>query len=208
MPSLVITSKASVKGSFPNAVRPTAELTQTGGTSFSFYSIVGHGMLIPKDMFYRIECRIKHTGSTGLTVRFLGAAGEMLKDTSTTSGVYVTASTAVIKNTLGRDMVDGDITMQLRVGSGSDVGNMEASSLRAIYAEQVNISDLNSIKYMVDKIFIFGGAEAILGISGEGNIVDGFIEIVVNSIMSDFIFSANSGNLLFTWEGKTIGVSV
>jgi len=112
----------------------------------------------------------------------------------------------------------GDIdlsTVRLFFRGDGGACKIYANSITVYWAEYRNNADVEGIKYSVDNIHTFGTTETVFGTAGTvnatGNPVPNplsvdFTTIPVDCIVNDILFSANSGNLLWTWSGTKLGV--
>lgn len=123
---------------------------------------------------------------------------------------YGGSSTGTVRSLTTIDVDVGDqLKLQVKVTGGSGVQDLiiNANSIFYFIAPFTNATDF-FVKAHVTKFRIIGlgGAEGIHGVISDMKDDDDFQEIDVNGVMSRFIFSANSGKLLFDWSGSSIGV--
>lgn len=103
------------------------------------------------------------------------------------------------------------VGMRLFWKSSNTIGTItiEQNSVVMFEADQKNLMDDLGVKRQIDdiKIFSMGTSEGVNGFFSTNEDAD-FTTIPINSLMSNIIFSGNSGNTLFSWSGNLIGLEV
>ena len=138
--------------------------------------------------------------SDGVTVLFQSAF------TAISSTVFTTIKTATplqVVNTA--DWVNCQVWIYSNLPATI---TMEGSSLKEIYADSNNLTDIVGIRINVTDFFFYsvGASEGINGkLSNQTD--EDFIELDVDGIISSIIWTGNSGNTIFSWGGSKIGVS-
>ena len=91
----------------------------------------------------------------------------------------------------------------------SYVQKVYANSLVFAYAPHINISDLAQTKMMVNNLKMLQcGGIAEGGEGGQSKDSDSsFKTIPINAIKEGLIFSGNSGEMLFDWDGYSVGIA-
>ena len=86
---------------------------------------------------------------------------------------------------------------------------IQQDSIKFYMADSVNISDERGIKRQVSQIKFYATsiAEAINGVKSNPSDED-FVTYDADGVMSSFIWSANSGDTLYSWAGNKIGVII
>ena len=98
--------------------------------------------------------------------------------------------------------------MQVSAGAAGDVVTIKAGSLVFAFAESCNITDETLVKRNIGSIHFMSmqpTQEAIYGRIGSPSAVQ-FLTVPVNGLVSGFVWNTNSGNTLYSWDGKTIGI--
>ena len=136
------------------------------------------------------------------------------------NGLVVWTSSAEITTTFDRKwsalirVVDASdwttITIEVTTPSSAPrTLTIEDSSILFFMADSKNITDERSNKRQVNsiKFYSIGTSEAINGKQSTKTDLD-FTELVVDGIMNDFIWDANSGTTMYSWSGQKIGVII
>lgn len=212
MASLLLTPKSTVHGKItPNL--PTSDVVDNIVTFNVFQEVTLGGTLSPAvllDDFVIIRLQGKVASGTGKW-RVTKTDGVTVLGTFVPSPIsntsFVKLLTAVIKVTDVADWVD--IKIQTTNGNQSVDNTTKQDSIEIFRAESRNSTDVNGVKRHVNSIFFFSGgtSEGIGGLLSD-KADDDFTELVLNEIMSSFIWSANSGNTIYSWSGLGVGVSV
>lgn len=205
MPALVITSKivAKVEG---GGTKPDAEDSHNTTTWTEVVDSSGSGESIPDGYSYYLGATLR--SSVNGTIAFLefreSDGVTVLGNAQTTSINYTKIKTPVLKNVSGAPITG--IRLFIKATS-TRICYIQGTSFYWVGAESNNTSDVIGVKRQVDNLYIFGSAETINGNIANTTVDLGMTVIPIDGIMSSFVFSANSGNLIFAWDGSTIGVS-
>ena len=206
MPSLVLTPKTSSKSATSYSL-PTSDNSKASVWS-SWQDAVGGGVasmdistgLVAGQRAY-VKFTAKHAGTGSPKVRIADSSGNQL---AVHAGFLTTAFVEyIVLVTIGTvsDWATAKIQYQ---GDGGTI-TLQQDSIKVITAEYHNLTDVLGIKYNVDNLYVYGAGEAINGVSTSTS-DDDFTTIPINGVVTQLVFSANSGTLLFTWDGATIGV--
>lgn len=199
-----VASKSTFESNLPTSDTAKVESTYPTKTEFTTNGFGVGNVNIPSLVAGKkliVKIRAKSSDGTGLI--------EIRKaDGTTVLGTFpALTSSFATKHIVFSNITPAD-WQGIRFFSNGNTGTtttIEADSLRAFSAELTNITDITGIKYQVDNIYIYGLGEGLLGfISSIEN--NDFTTIPIAGLLSDIIFSANSGNILWTWEGYSIGV--
>ena len=212
MPSLVLTPKTAVKSKW-DGVLPSADITVVNTGTPSSVEVTGNGfgaglVNIPNlTVGQKIAIRIKITRNTGggtATFSVRKADGITTLISSTMNGVaflhLVTTVTSLADWQGIRFYIDS--------GGNGQNHTVHAETLLSFTAEFSNNTDILNILYLIDKVYMIGDGEYLQGVQTSTQDTD-WVEVDYgNGAVSGLVFSANSGNLLFTWDGSIVGVSV
>ena len=210
MASLVLTPKTAVKSITTDMAFPTVENTKTDANPAVYDEVTnfaGHGISIPDLAYYALALDLKAVAGQTCTVQFRASDGvTVLCTASRTNTAYGRAWANVVQNTTGAPITGIRAYYKSSVGFGDPF--VKEDSLSFVYGDFKNTTDELSIKYQVDTLSFFccSSAEGMLGIIGNP-LNDGFSELTPKTVMNGFIWSANSGNTIYTWTGSKIGVS-
>lgn len=201
-----LTAKTAVKGRFVTG-RPVLEYDNQLQTYTEIDLSGGTPVVIPADAYFYIFYKWKKDTSNSPTVDIragdgVTVLGNVVYNTLLTT--YLEFNTGILKNTTGASLTPR--LFAKRTNSNPGGIKMEAGSYIALYAENNNVQDLATISWMVDNIYILGDIGE--GISGKMAIPDtsDFLTIQMNTVMRKIIWSSNSGNLMWGWDGLEIGV--
>lgn len=211
MATLTLTPKTSTHGVWDDSL-PTIDRSVVTSPINTFIEHTALGTLTIPNLAVgdKVTVRFSHkmtiAGSVIVTeLRKADGTSVLLTDTDT-------MSTTFEERTMSGTVLDPNDWIGMRwfvkdTAIGGRTQTIQSSSIYSPHAPSTNITDLNR-KVMCNSIYIYSlsGNEAIEGKAHDGN-KRAFTEIVINNVLSAFVFSANSGNLLYDWDGNSIGVS-
>ena len=212
MPSLILTPKVAVKG-FNDVNYPTADFTTSSTAFVEVTTFAGNGVSIPDNTSYKLSAILSSDRKPAVTVEFrksdgVTVLGSIVKPSGAPVPAGVRYTTATLQNKTGAALTGIRAYIKTGIDSPLPVAKIHQDSFIECHAEFNNASDVLSVIYSVNKIYMIGTGEGINGMVGVADVSLDFQEYDINNVMSAFIFSANSGGLLWTWDGSKISVSV
>lgn len=169
-------------------------------TSTTFVDVTGFNVTVDVNFWAGLNVSMKNATGNAEARIAIGTTGIVGALMVVASGVFVRKNSGVIKNTSG-----SSDTAKLELKASSATASIEASNGIIVSAPFVNISDRFFLAQVTEIKFITidSTLEGIEGILSNQNDTDVSI-VAVKSVMRSFIFSANSGNLLYDWDGSSI----
>ena len=212
MASTVLTPKTLNSG-FAGGALSTAEASTN---SLSFVEVTLGGVLdidIPPNIYYCI-CPFAKAGSASypMTIEFRESDGITVIETftlgNTSSNVRQDISgvkyhdDAKWSNKIG-------VRIFIKVAHTSFTGRIYANGIYWIWAPHTNIADIECTKMQIDNlklVTISTTPEGTEGAQVDRSMTD-WVTIPVNAIKEKIVFSGNSGELLYDWDGYSVGIA-
>jgi len=213
MPSLVLTPKIGSKSKWDNAL-PTNDIVKAlgGGTTQEYTTEgLGVGLIDIPNLIVgtkvKIRARLSSTGTGGTNTFSIRKADGVTILGSQTFSVNTTAFVSI--TILITNLTDFEgLRFFISDSGNANTVTLHQSTLRSFSAEFSNSTDILNILYLIDKVYMIGDGEYLQGVQTSTQDTD-WVEVDYgNGAVSGLVFSANSGNLLFTWDGSIVGVSV
>jgi hypothetical protein len=150
-------------------------------------------------------------GAASRTVRLIKANGDALLVFPTVAQPALPLLATIIYTTRAFVSNPADwagVLVQVSSGTAGDAVIIKANTLVFGFAESCNITDERYIKRNVENIYFMTMQVAQEGILGKEDVDIGttFSVVPVNGLVSGFVWSANSGNTLYSWSGTSIGI--
>jgi len=115
-------------------------------------------------------------------------------------------TTNTIQNNTGSAIVLIRIFTSVFNAGGSPEVTVFQDSFSWVQSNTNNTGNIEGIKWNVDDLEMFGSSENIFGFTGNNNLSEGSTLIPINGLVANIIWSANSGNMLWGWNGNRIGL--
>tara|TARA_R110000782_G_scaffold264219_1_gene357290 strand:+ start:649 stop:1296 length:648 start_codon:yes stop_codon:yes gene_type:complete len=150
-------------------------------------------------------------GAASRTVRIIKANGDVLLTFPTVAQPALPLLATIIYTTRAFISNPADwvgVLVQVSSGTAGDAVVIKANTLVFGFAEFCNIADDRYIKRNVENIYFMTMQTAQEGILGKEDVDVGttFSVVAVNGLVSGFVWSSNSGNTLYSWNGTSIGI--
>lgn len=169
----------------------------------SFQNIVGAVAPSAINQKHFARFRIKDGGANTISMQVVGV---------TTGTVYklleqVINSATYLEKILDLGVIETSENLQLQIKDDTSPGvTVEADSFHVFSSPTTNITD-SFFRASVTSVRMYGTTtEALLGVKAKNGGTD-WVTIDVNAIVSRFIWSANSGNVLWDWNGVSLEVT-
>lgn len=181
---------------------PSSEFSTTSTT---FVDVTGVNLSVPVGFFAGVNYAMKTAGANVKGRIRLVTTGSATAETSRNELSYGRFASGVLKNSSG----GADTAhLQVRTDNGAQTAFIQASTAVIVAMPFQNSSD-RFFKANVTEIKILtiqSGSEGIEGVNSSQNDQD-IVTLTINAIMDRFVFSANSGKVLWDWTGSSIEVS-
>lgn len=210
MVSLQLTPKVASKGGLLQALPVVDEtiFVDANGVWFEAPNLGAWGN-IPNGNFYVVRFGWNYSGSSGMLKQFkiTDSNGNTLYTTPTTTSGGGTVTSPILQNTSGATLTNLRAFILHNSGTPNKTFTVLEDTLSYIHAESKNTADITGITWQIDKIHLWGTTEEVLGAAGEG--VGDYVTFKtfnIDSLIKSLIWSANSGDMLFSWEGQKVGI--
>ena len=212
MVELVLTPK-SLNSGIVGGTLPTVEAS-INSTSFTELTLGGTlDVHIPDDVYYTFTPYCENSHATYfLTIEIRESDGVTVIDTFTmgdTSTHNVRHDTGMRFHNDGKYSNKTGLRIFVKTQHASHVQKIYVGGLIWAYAPHINITDILNTKMHINNLKMLEcdsvdeGSDCV--VSSNKDLA--FTDVHINSVKSGLIFSANSGKMLFDWDGYNIGVS-
>jgi hypothetical protein len=214
MPQLTLTPKSSSYGTLSGL--PVSNVSTVCTSVNPAYYTAAVGTISPTVLEGQlmivkvtVQCAV---GATVRTLRITNTAGTvvLIQFPSANCIADPTASVVIFSSRVIIDNIADWVDVKLQVSSNValDTVQINASSLLIAFAESCNAVDESFIKRNVSNLYFISMQsvqESVLGKIGSPTGTS-FITVPINGLSSGFVWSTNSGNSLYSWEGSSIGM--
>ena len=212
MTQLVLTPK-SIRAYKYSSTFPTGDGNFSAGVADTYVyadtPIVLNPVVVANDyLVFRAKIKSNQTGT--LTMRIQKSDGTTLILTTvavavTGGGAYSTVTSLPILVTNVADYVNCKVQAKNSTGSASIT--IESASCVMFCADSINITDDVRSKRTITDLQFFS-ASVSEGLNGKMSTKEDttFTSLGITGILNSFIWTANSGNTIYSWGGSQIGV--
>jgi len=192
-----------------NTQQPTADSIVTSGTLTEIPNFTGT-VDIPNGAQYQLGVIWQNymSSSPGGSLEFRLADGVTVVATAVlnNNANVVEVTTNTIQNNTGAAITLIRIFTSVFNAGGSPEVTVFQDSFSWVQSTTNNTGNIEGIKWNVDDLEMFGSSENIFGFTGNNNLSEGSTLIPINGLVANIIWSANSGNMLWGWNGNRIGL--
>ena len=214
MPTLIFTPKTASYGVLSGL--PLVDVSTTCSSINPQYYVADVGVLSPTvsaGQFMIVKLTVQNAvGAAVRTIRITKADGitPLIQFAPANQPALPLDSTVIYSaRVIIGDPADWiNCKLEVSAGSAGDVVTIKANSLVFAFAESCNITDEFSMKRNISNIYFMClqlNQDSLLGKISSPSATD-FLTLPINSLTSDLLWSSNSGNTLYSWDGDSIRI--
>jgi len=192
-----------------NTTEPTVDSITTA-TSFTEIPNFTGTVNIPAGALYQLGVLWQNyiSSNPGGAIEFRLADGVTVVASSAliSTTAVVEFNSPTIQNDTGSAITLIRIFTSVFNAGGTPEVTVFQDSFKFVQSLTNNTGNIQGIKWNIVDLEMFGTNENIFGFTGNNKLSEGITTIPINGLVANIIWSANSGNMLWGWNGNRIGL--